>query len=92
MTKTNKKPRSDATGDAGVRRDGLRRMSLDRLVALSPEFQVGQPAYDDLRTRVLAIQQQAAELARLANTEELAERWSVQTDCDGMPTRSNDVM
>lgn len=75
MTKAKKHPRSDGTGHASERRNGVRRTSLDRLVAFSSEFQLGQPAYDDLRTRVLAIQQQAAELARLANTEELAERW-----------------
>jgi hypothetical protein len=74
MTKSQRKRRPGPTIQTSPRRDGLRRLSLDRLMAISPEF-FGQQAYDDLRSRVVAIRRREAELTRLAGMEELAEQW-----------------
>ena len=74
MSKNPKTRRSVSGTEADARRVGLRRLSLDRLTAISPEF-LGQTAYDDLRARVLAIRRRDAEFTRLAGMEELAGQW-----------------
>lgn len=74
MTNSHRRRRPGSAIETGAPSDGLRRLSLDRLMAISPEF-LGQPAYDDVRSRVLAIQRRDAEFTRLAGMEELAEQW-----------------
>lgn len=74
MTKSQRRRRPVSATETSARREGLRRMSLDRLMAISPEL-LGQPAYGDLRARVLAIRRRDAEFTRLAGMEELADQW-----------------
>lgn len=74
MTKSQRRRRAESAIETSARRDGLRRLSLDRLMAISPEF-LGQSNYDDVRARVLAIRRREAEFTRLAGMEELAEQW-----------------
>jgi len=75
MTKSQRRRRPVSTLETSPRRDGLRRLSLERLAFLSHQFELGQPVYDDLRSRVHAIRRRDAEFTRLAGTEESAEQW-----------------